>query len=157
NEFNLFGNAYQNAAGEMFFSSDGGMVRFFPDQVVDSSYIPPVVLTDFRLFGKSMDPGKDSVLKRAIFATPEITLSNRQNIFSVEFSALSYGIPERNRYRYKLEGLENHWTETDSSRRFASYTTLPPATYVLRVQGSNAQGVWNEAGASIRIVILSPF
>src|SRR5262249_16746731 len=128
NEFNHFGSAFQNGEGEMFFSSVGGLVRFIPDQVTDNSYIPAVVFTDFRLFGRSVESGKDSVLKRSIFATKDITLSHSQSIFSFEFAALSYANPDRNRYRYKLEGLENHWNETDSSRRFASYTTLSPGS-----------------------------
>ena len=153
NEFHYFGNASKNINGEMFFSSDGGLLRFLPDQVMDNAYVPPIVFTDFRLFGLNVEPGENSALKYSISATKRITLSHNQKIFSFEFSALSFADPVRNRYRYKLEGLENRWNETDSSRRFASYTTLSAGTYTLRVQGSNNHGLWNEQGASIVITV----
>jgi ligand-binding sensor domain-containing protein/signal transduction histidine kinase len=157
NEFNGYGTAYKSSSGEMFFCSYAGLVTFFPDQIVDNSYIPPVVLADFRLFGDPVRVGQDSPLKQPISVASSITLSHEQNIFSLEFSALSYSSPERNRYRYRLEPLETRWNETGSNRRFASYTTLPPGQYIFRVQGSNNRGIWNETGASVRIQILPPF
>jgi signal transduction histidine kinase len=80
-----------------------------------------------------------------------------QNIFSFEFSSLSHSDAKRNRYRYKLEGLDNDWNETDSTRRYVSYTTLAPGEYLFRVQGSNSHGVWNEQGASVHLLILPPW
>jgi signal transduction histidine kinase/ligand-binding sensor domain-containing protein/CheY-like chemotaxis protein len=157
NEFNIFGTPYKTAGGEMFFCSYSGLVTFFPDRVVENSYVPPVRLTDFLLFGQPVFSGGDSPLKQPITVTRSITLSHEQNIFSFEFSALSYANPARNRYRYKLEGLEKSWNETDSSRRFASYTTLAPGGYVFRVKGSNDRGVWNEDGASVLIDVLPPW
>ena len=78
---------------------------------------------------------------------------------SFEFSALSYANPERNRYRYRLEGLDDKWYETgDSSRRFVTYTdTLAPSDYMFRLQGSDNRGVWNQNGVSLRIRILPPW
>jgi ligand-binding sensor domain-containing protein/signal transduction histidine kinase len=154
NEFNSFGTAYKSSNGEMFFCTYGGLLTFRPEQVVDNLFVPPVVLADFRLFGVPARPGEGSPLKKPIDVTSSITLSHEQNIFSLEFAALSFASPERNRYRYRLENLETHWNETDSTRRFASYTTLHPGDYVFRVQGSNNRGVWNDTGASVRIRIL---
>ena len=149
--------AWKSSSGEMFFCSYTGLTSFFPDNVKDNTYIPPVVLTDFQIFGKPALIGGESPLKQSISVTDSMVLSHRQNIFSFEFSALSYASPERNRYRYRLEGLETNWNETDSSRRSATYTTLSPGDYVFRVQGSNNRGVWNEKGAAIRIRILPPW
>ncbi len=56
-----------------------------------------------------------------------------------------------------MEGLNEEWIETGSEKRFAHFTTVPPGRYVFRVKGSNSDGVWNEAGASLRIVISPPF
>ena len=119
--------------------------------------MPPVVLTGFQLFGNDVAVGDNSPLKQSISITNFLTLTHAQNVFSFEFSALSYASPERNRYRYRLEPLENNWNETDSNRRFVSYTTLAPGEYVFRVQGSNNRGVWNESGVSVRIRILPPW
>jgi len=73
------------------------------------------------------------------------------------FSALSYFSPATNRYRYRLEGLDETWHEVGSDERVATYTTLPSGTYTFRAQGAVSRGVWNEPGASLRIDILPPF
>ena len=119
--------------------------------------MPPVVLTDFRLFGRSVSVGGDSPLRQSISTTASVKLSHSQSIFTFEFSALSFVYPQRNRYRYKLEGLEKDWNYADSNHRVATYTTLAPGRYVFRVEGSNHQGRWNEAGASIAVIILPPW
>jgi signal transduction histidine kinase/CheY-like chemotaxis protein len=86
-----------------------------------------------------------------------VTLNYKENFFAVEFAALSFMAPARNRYRYKLEGLEQQWNEVDGQRRVATYTSLAPATYVFRVQGSNNDLLWSEAGARLEIIVLPPW
>src|SRR6201984_2875668 len=86
-----------------------------------------------------------------------LTLSYRDNVFSFEFAALSYANSQKNRYRYKLEGLEPGWNEVGSKQRLATYTNLNPRKYVFRVQGSNSDGVWNEEGVSLPILITPPW
>jgi signal transduction histidine kinase len=152
NEF-VQGAASRSSTGEMFFGSSKGLLTFFAEGVVDDSSPPPVVLTDFWLFGDRSRAGKD-LLKQSISFVRSLTLAPRQNIFSIEFSALSYSDPARNRYRYRLAGLEKQWNERDSTRRLVTYTTLAPGDYVFRVQGSNSLGVWNETGATVRIRVL---
>lgn len=149
--------AWKGPRGEMFFCSYTGLTSFFPDQVVDNPYNPPVLITDFQLFGKPVPIGDQSPLKKSITVTDALTLSYKQNFFTFAFSALSYANPERNRYRYKLEGLEDQWNETDGNHRTATYTALSPGDYVFRVIGSNNRGLWNERGARIRIRILAPW
>ena len=70
---------------------------------------------------------------------------------------MSFNSPYKNRYRYKLEGFDEDWNEVDSTRRFATYTNLDPGEYVFRVIGSNNDGVWNEEGTSISIIITPPW
>ena len=157
NEFYRRNGAWRSPSGEMFFSSSVGLTAFFPDRVIENSYVPPVVLTDFLLSDKTAPISGDSPLKQSISVTKFLTLRPAQNIFSFEFSALSYASPERNRYRYRLEGLETEWNERDGSHRTATYTTLPPGDYTFRVQGSNNRGTWNEAGTSVVVRILPPW
>lgn len=148
---------FKSRAGEMFFGGFSGAVAFFPDQIADDTSVPPIVLTDFRLFGKSVLLGKNSLLTRSIGHTDEVTLSHAQNVFAIEFSALSYLNAETNRYRYRLENLEAKWNEVDSSQRLVAYTSLPYGTYTLHVEGATNHGHWNEPGASLRIQILPPW
>ena len=77
----------------MFFPGVDGLTAFFPDKVLDNSYIPPIVLTDFRLFNETVLVGGHSPLKKAISYTDALELSHEQAIFSFEFSALSYIAP----------------------------------------------------------------
>jgi ligand-binding sensor domain-containing protein/signal transduction histidine kinase len=147
----------QGPDGEMLFGGSNGFNAFFPENVRDSSYVPPVVITRFKIFNEPAAIGAKSILKKAIPYVDSLTLSYRDNVFSFEFAALSYANSQKNRYRYKLEGLEPRWNEVDSKQRLATYTNLDPGKYVFRVQGSNSDGVWNEEVVSLPIVITPPW
>ncbi|HEU5202038.1 MAG TPA: ATP-binding protein, partial [Nitrospira sp.] len=149
--------SWQSPSGEMVFSSTNGVTTFYPDRISSNPYVPPVVLTDFHLFNKPVLPGPDSPLRRPIWVTDSLTLAHEQSIFTLEFAGLSYAAPERNRYRYRLEGLEKEWNEVDSMHRQATYTSLPAKRYVFRVQASNKDGVWNEQGVTLAITVLPPW
>jgi signal transduction histidine kinase/ligand-binding sensor domain-containing protein len=150
--FNTLAVAVKAGSGEMFFGSYSGLIAFFPKRVIDHSFVPPVVLTDLRLFGELVPTGKGP-LTEPIWSAKLLELP-RDSIFSVDFSALSYIDPARTRYRYKLEGLESKWNETDSNRRVAAYTTLPVGLYTLQVRARTHRGDWTEGGASLNIRIL---
>jgi signal transduction histidine kinase len=149
-----WGTCFKSETGEMFFGGFSGATAFYPKDVKDSQYVPPISLTDFRLFGAKVEPGPKSPLQKSINHTNAITLSHEQNIFSVGFSALSYLNPTTNRYRYMLEGLDRSWNEVGSDRRFATYTTLPAGKYTFRVEGATSRGPWDEPGAILQIEIL---
>jgi len=152
-----WGSCFKSPDGEMFFGGFSGATAFYPSRIVGSSFVPRTVLTDFRLSGNPVPIGSDSPLHKSITYTNTITLSHEQNIFSIEFSALSYFNAATNRYRYKLEGLDNQWHEVGSDQRTASYTTLPAGTYIFHVQGATSRGTWSEPGAKLRIEILPPW
>lgn len=162
-EFN--GNAYfKSKSGEMYFGGLNGFNGFHPLLLASNPYVPPVVLTDFKLFHQSVPlvakVGRDSgslALERPIYRLPEIRLSHDQNFFSFEFSSLDYTAPEKNRYLYLLEGVDKNWVSCHAQYRVANYTGMAPGTYTFRVKASNNDGVWNEQGASIRVIISPPF
>lgn len=152
-----WGACFKSDAGEMFFGGFSGAAAFFPDRIADDPFVPPIVLTDFKLFGSSVPLGKNSPLTRSIGHTDEVTLSHTQNVFAIEFSALSYLNASSIRYRYRLEGLESQWNEVDGDHRVAAYTTLPRGTYTFRVEAATGHGYWGEPGARLRIRILPPW
>ena len=147
----------QGPDGEMFFGGSNGFNAFFPENVRDNPYVPPVVITSFKIFNKPVPIGPKSVLNKAIAFADSLTLSHRDSVFSFEFAALSYANSHKNRYRYKLEGFESGWNEVGSKQRLATYTNLDPRKYVFRVQGSNSDGVWNEQGVSLKLLITPPW
>jgi PAS domain S-box-containing protein len=147
----------KSTSGEMFFGGFSGAAAFHPDRIPNVAYVPPVVLTGFRLFGLPVEIGKESPLKQSITRTHGITLTHSQDIFSIDFSALSYVNPGANRYRYRLEGLQQEWVQVSSEERQASYTTLPTGDYTFRVQGATGRGPWSDPGAALLIHVLPPW
>ncbi|WP_207429069.1 two-component regulator propeller domain-containing protein [Pedobacter sp. SYSU D00535] len=156
NEFRL-GAFFQNSKGEMFFGGAEGMVSFFPDRIRVNPVLPPVYITGFQIFNKPvLYSSPNSPLRAEISETKEIVLSYDQSVFSFEFAALNFTGSEKNQYAYKMEGFDKDWSYVGAVRN-ATYTNLNPGEYVFRVKASNNDAVWNEAGASLRIVILPPF
>ena len=156
NEFNS-GAYYKSRDGEMFFGGIDGFNAFYPDEITDNPYIPPVVITDFQVLSESVKPGPDSLLTQSIIETKAIRIPHKYPVFSFDFVALDFSNPRKNRYAYKMEGFDRDWNYRDSTRRFVTYTNLDPDKYVFRVKGSNNDGVWNEQGSAIEIVIVPPF
>ena len=143
--------------GDLVFGSEHGVTVFNPARISATTIPPQVVFTDFLLFNKPVVPSSNSPLQQPIWATRALTLNHEQSIFTLEFAALSYVAPERNRYRYKLEGLEKDWNEVGGERHTATYTNLPPAKYVFRVQASNGDPSWDETAAQLDITVLPPW
>jgi signal transduction histidine kinase/ligand-binding sensor domain-containing protein/CheY-like chemotaxis protein len=152
-----WGACYKSASGEMFFGGFSGATAFHPDNVVDSSYAPAVVLTDFRLAGTPVEVRAGSPLQKSITQTTAVTLAPDQNTFSLEFSALSYLNASTNHYRYKLEGVDPQWNEVGSDQRLVTYPAVPPGVYTFRVQAATFRGVWTEPGLALAIEVLPPW
>ena len=133
--------------GTLYFGGNNGFNFFDPLQLKANSYIPPIVITQFKLF--------DSLVKGAN-ESKEIVLKHNENYFSFEFSSLSFHNPAKNQYAYQLEGVDKGWVYS-GSRRYVAYTNIDPGTYVLKVKGTNNDGVWNEEGTSITIIINPPW
>jgi ligand-binding sensor domain-containing protein/signal transduction histidine kinase/DNA-binding response OmpR family regulator len=143
--------------GEMFFGGLNGFNTFYPGNIKTNLFIPPVYITGFQIFNQKISPqGKGSPLSKDISLTKEIILSYRQSSFSFNFAALNFTIPENNEYAYKLEGLDKDWNFIGKEKK-ASYTNLDPGEYIFRVKASNNDGLWNEEGAAMKIIITPPF
>ena len=143
--------------GLMFFGGNNGFNFFRPDSLRENPFVPPVYITDFQLFNKSQYPGnKDSVLSRTITETEQITLSYKQSVISFEFAALNFSYSDKNQYAYMLEGFDKDWIYA-GTHRSATYTNLDAGGYTFKVKASNNDGVWNEKGTSIRLVVTPPF
>jgi signal transduction histidine kinase/ligand-binding sensor domain-containing protein len=148
---------FRGATGRMFFGGFSGAISFYPDRVIDSAYVPPIVFTDFRLFGRPVEVGNGSPLMKSISYVDNITLSHQQSTFAVEFAALSYSDNTINRYRYKLDGLDQQWNETGGDQRTVNYAALPAGNYTFHVQTATGQSGWGLPGATLRIQVLPPW
>jgi len=147
----------KSTSGEMFFGGFSGATAFFPDKVVDSDYVPPVVFTDFLLSGHSVNIGGSAPLKRSINYTSRIALTHEQNNISLQFAALNFASPSTVRYRYRLDSLDSEWHDSSAGQRFVTYPKLAPGKYTFRVEASTGHGVWNLPGATLHIDIDPPW
>ncbi|MCK4965740.1 PAS domain S-box protein, partial [bacterium] len=100
--------------------------------------------------------GKKVTANNEMLEVEELSFSHRDNVFSFEFASLCYNLPERNQYAYKMEGFNDEWVYS-GARRYAIFTNLNPGNYVFRAKGTNSDGVWNEEGTSVKVVIVPPF
>jgi len=147
---------YKSKSGELFFGGVNGFTSFYPNNLIDNTYIPPVIITDFLIFSKPVGIGGDSPLKAHISEVEEIRLSYRHSVFSFEFAALNYIASRKNQYAYKLDGFDQDWNYI-GTKHTATYTNIDPGRYIFRVKGSNNNGIWNEEGVSVKLLIIPPF
>lgn len=155
NQFNIKAGLL-SSSGYLYLGTTNGFNVIDPRLVFENKYIPPVVITNLQIFNQNVEIGKDDILSKSIGYTKEIGLNYKQNVFSLEYAALSYSVPSKNMYKYKLEGFDKDWNIVGNQRK-ATYTNLPAGKYVFRVVASNNDGSWNDEGASLAITIHPPF
>lgn len=156
NEF-LQGAGYKSKRNEnIYFGGANGLNILNPNDFKMGSKISEIVFTDFKIFNRSVFPGEESSLKSNILYAEEVVLSHDQNFFTFEFASLDFNNPDKNQYAFKLEGFNRDWVNT-GNQRFATYTNLDPGEYVFRVKATNSEGIWNDEGISIRVILLPPW
>ncbi|MBV7532126.1 two-component regulator propeller domain-containing protein [Chitinophaga sp. sic0106] len=148
------GSGILAANGTLYMGGLEGFNYFHPSGLKKNTNAPAVLFTDLRIANRSVKPSPQGPIKENISITDRIDLDYRQN-FAISFVGLNYTAPEQNQYAYRLEGFEKDWNYTGNSNT-AAYTNLDPGEYVLRVKVSNNDGVWNETGKSIRIIVHPP-
>lgn len=154
NQFNVK-SGIRTANGKIYVGTANGFNAFYPENVVNNPYVPPVIITNLQIFNKDITTRSDDILDHAIEQTREIILSYKQTVFSLEFVALSYATPEKNQYAFKLEGFDKEWNYVGNQRK-ATYTNLPAGHYTFKVIASNNDGIWNMEGTEISITIKPP-
>ncbi|HEX2865400.1 MAG TPA: two-component regulator propeller domain-containing protein [Ignavibacteriales bacterium] len=150
NEFNG-GSYYMSPGGELFFGGINGFNSFYPGRIKSNRHVPPVLITSFSKLNKEVDLG------RPVSELKEIELSYQDYVFSFEFAGLDYMAPEKNKYAYRMDGFDKNWIFVDASKRFAYYTNLSPGRYTFMVKASNSDGIWNDKGALVSVIITPPF
>lgn len=156
NQF-LPNSGIQLSDGTIFVGGINGFNEFHPDRIERNAQIQTVILADFQLFNKPVKVGGDnSPLPTSITYADQLVLEHQHSIFSLSVATLSYTNPSKNQYKYKLEGFERDWTETNSAPR-VTYTNLPAGHYTFRVHSSNGEGVWNENAIALPIKVLPPW
>lgn len=145
-EFNSGAYHKNEKTGEMFFGGVNGFNSFMPAEAKDSTYNPPIVLTSFKKFDKEVK------LDDYIANIPIIKLTHRDTFFSFEFASMDYTNPDKNQYKYMLEGFDKTWINS-GTRRYASYTNLGEGMYIFRVKGTNSDGIWSTEEVKVKLYI----
>lgn len=148
-EFNG-GAWYRDGSGKFYVGGIEGFNWFTPGKVTENSYSPPLILTDFSIMNQPVSGALTAPFLNSI------RLKYRQNLFSLEFAALDFTNPEKNRYRFMLEGFDENWSAL-TNRRYITYTNLDPGEYRLLVQGTNADGRLSADTLTIDIQVVPPF
>lgn len=149
-------SSFQDKNSIIYFGSIDGITYFNPDNVIDNQNIPPIVITDFKVFNQSIYDENSGSLPIPGINENIIELDFKDYIFSFEFASLDYTVPSKNAFKYKMEGLDDKWIDL-KNHRFATFTKLSPGKYVFHVKGSNNDGIWNNKGDKVTVIIKPPF
>ncbi|HEV2731442.1 MAG TPA: two-component regulator propeller domain-containing protein, partial [Terriglobales bacterium] len=130
--------------GKLWFATTGGIVQVDANHLTRNAMPPPVFIRSVDSDAKAYAPSAD------------LHLPSRMTSLHIAYTALNFAVPERVRFRYRLEGFDKYWQEANT-RREAFYTNLAPRHYRFRVIACNNDGVWNEQGAATEFSILPAF
>ncbi|MDO6430308.1 two-component regulator propeller domain-containing protein [Flavitalea sp. BT771] len=143
--------ALRTRDGALLFGGPNGFNLFRPGSIGRDEHVPPVVLTGLQLYNK------DVPLPASLLKDSALVLSYDENNFTLQFAALSYINVRKNQYRYRLKGFDKDWMLTDGRNRRVTYTNIDPGEYVFQVKASNSDGIWNEKGFTIKVIVKPPF
>jgi len=150
-------SSLRTADGTLYFGGNAGISAFNPRALHDNRIAPRAVITGLLLFGQPWEQRHPGLLPGPIERLSDITLTPADSMFSLEFSALHFAAPGRNRFAYRLAGFDQDWIGADANKRFATYTNLDPGRYTFQVRAANKDGVWSDSAASIEITVLPPY
>jgi ligand-binding sensor domain-containing protein len=148
NEFNL-GAALKSSKGLMYFGGMNGYNVFNPEKIRINPVQPVVVISMFRKFNE--------IVPDDFYDGDTIRLNYDDNFFSFEIAALDYTNPSKNKYKYKLENIDKDWVYADAENRWAEYKKVRPGNYTFMANGTNNDGVWNEKGIKLTLLIKAPW
>lgn len=149
-EFNL-GAAMKGRNGRLYFGGVRGFNAFLPEQLKPNPISPLVAITRVRVNYETITPQlEDGDL-------PLVTLRHPRQSIAFDFAALDYSAPSLNRYKFRMDGFKDSWTELDNTSSLM-FSNLPAGNYRLQVHGANLDNYWSEKPAELRVrVIPSPW
>lgn len=154
---NIFNSAVSDlgASGLIYFGGAGGLNVFDPQDIRPNPFSPDLVFRDLYLDGTIVDPSEGIAIDGPLLTANQITIPPSVTTITIEFSALHFASPNRNQYRYKLEGFDSDW-KSGGTISSATYTNLPPGEYDFKLMASNRDGVWSNGDDQIKILRVLP-
>jgi two-component system sensor histidine kinase ChiS len=146
---------YKLSSGELLFGGINGYNRFNPQEITINKNAPNVVIKSLQAF-ETNSSGHEGVKRVSFDISNDITLKSSQSNIIVEYVAFNYTNTKKVKYAYKLEGFESDWNYNDKPEP-VKYTNLEQGKYIFKVKAANEDGIWNETGAQITLIIQPPF
>ena len=148
------GTIVKDSKGLIYSGTDKGIVYYDPEKIKENTLPPILSFTDFKINNSKVDFNKDqSPLKKHISYTDSIVLKHNQNAITIEYVGLNYISSNKNRYAYRLEGLEENW-QSVGNQRIVNYSNLPPGEYTFMVKACNNDGFWTPEPLTLDIKVL---
>ena len=155
----LLGNKFIQGAltkpidGKIYIGQQEGITILNLDNIHKNQYRPPVLLTNIRVNGENVQINEKGILTESTISAKKLKFSHNDRIIEFDFAALSYVSPEKNKYSYKLEGFDRNWINITDDEK-AKYSDIPPGDYILKVKGSNNDGVWNPSELTVFVSVM---
>ena len=162
NEFNRYRCA-KDRNGKHYYSTVGGYIYFNPEDFYKYSQPSKVVINKLEIPNQKViySPSQASadsgyVLNKPLEYTDKLVFDHSQNMFKLRFALLDLSVPEKNKYKYMLEGFNDEWIDAGTNNE-ATFTNLSPGSYTFKVIGCNSENVWSDVPAVMDIIILPPW
>ena len=143
--------ACRTGDGKLWFPTIQGLVSVNPAQIMPNSNPPPVVIESVLVEGRAQSAN-------SLRAQPPqaVVISPGQERLEIQYTSLNLAARDRARFKYRMEGHETAWTEAGNIA-VARYSKLPPGHYRFQVTACNEDGLWNETGSSLALIVEPPF
>lgn len=154
-EFNE-GSCYKSKDGTIFMGGIDGFITFKPENIKDTNFDAPIVLTSLKIGNDLIKPSKGSaILQKSINEQESIALNYENRNISIGYASLNYVLSGENQYAYFLEGFDSDWNYVGAKRE-ATYTNLTPGSYTLKIKTYRAENKLNDLEKSIDISVSPP-
>ena len=126
----------------MVFGGINGLNIFHPKAFRKNEHVPKVWITNLEINNEELALNQSSgIVTKTIEQTEAIQLPFGKNNITLEFAALEYTAPEKNKFQYYMKGLEQPWVHTTTENK-ANYLAIPPGNYEFQIKAANGDGIY---------------
>lgn len=152
---------FKDKNGLIYMGCTKGYIEFDPKAISFNNIMPKPRFTDILIKNQAIKPNVKYngrvIINKSITDIEQVVLEHGETNITIQFAALNYIHPEKNKYKYMLEGLDSQWTEITNGIGLATYSNLNPGTYKLVVYASNDDNIWTTDPITLEIIVKPPF
>lgn len=144
-------STFKSRTGELYFGGTNGFTSLNPKLLSRNKRQPNLIFLDFLIDNVPANPLSGEAKNDTAWFPRSIVLDHNQSTFGFTFTSDNYLNPNKNLFRYRLRGYDDHWIEVGGAGRLASYTKVPAGEYTFEIMAANDNGVWNSTPYVIQI------